>query len=166
MAANKGSAAAVAAGAKTTKKGKGKTKFAEIAQEDAALAPEGAVNQMSEKPKGMSVLGKAAIFLVLPTMTGIVGLYTGYLASLRDPKREMKFDTDFALPFVLALSMAIVIGFQTQGYTLKKVEPLVAWPKVRKRKRIVHKHVVIGGDEKASGELKPELKPATQKKVD
>jgi hypothetical protein len=147
------------------------TKYTKHTKEDPALAPPEPDAEV-EKQKGMSFFGRMVIFLVFPTMVGICGLYLGYLASRNDPGREMSFDVDFALPFTLALSMAVVIGFQTRGYT-DKPTPLVLWPKVRKRQKITHKHVVIGenGEEiEIKGDDEPEEeaeeKPAEKKKDD
>jgi hypothetical protein len=137
-------------------------------KEDPALAPP-EPDAEPERRKSMSLFGRMIIFLALPTVVGICGLYMGYIASRKDPDREMSFDVDFALPFLLALSMAVVIGFQTRGYT-DTPEPLVFWPKVRKRKKIIHKHVIIGenGEEieiKRDDEPEEaEEKPAEKKK--
>lgn len=133
------------------------TKYTKHTQEDPALTPL-EPDAEPEKPQGMSFFGRMIIFLVFPFIMGICGLYMGFIASRNDPNREMSFDADFALPFTLALSMAVVIGFQTRGYT-EKPAPLVLWPKVRKRKTITHKHVIIGesGEEiEIKGDDEPE----------
>ena len=74
------------------------------------------------------------IFILFPLCVGCIGLYTGYLEAARKPDRELNFDTDFVMPFLLALTFVIVVGFQTRGYTKNKIEPLVKWPKVRRKK--------------------------------
>jgi hypothetical protein len=102
------------------------------------------LESLSTTPKGVSIFGRVLIFLGFPTVVGFIGLVMVYFAGREDPNRVIKFDTDFALPFVLALSMVIVIAFQTRGYTSNKAEPLAMWPKVKKRKKIIHKHVVVG----------------------
>jgi hypothetical protein len=147
------------------------TKYTKHTKEDPALTPP-EPDAEPEKRKGMSFFGRMIIFLVFPTIVGICGLYMGYIASRNDPNREMSFDVDFALPFTLAVVMAVVIGFQTRGYT-GKPEPLVLWPKVRKRRKIIHKHVVIGenGEEiEIKGDDEPEEEaeesPAEKKKDD
>lgn len=122
---------------------KANSKFARHAQDDAALAPESGSTELSQR-KGMTFIGKILVFLVFPTLVGFLGLYMGYLAKRDDPNRDLNFDTDFALPFLLALTMCIVVGFQTRGFASSKPQPLVFWPKVKKRKKIVHKHVVVG----------------------
>jgi hypothetical protein len=160
----------VAAAADTIGSKEVDTKYVKHTQDDPALAsPE--PDAVPEKPQGMSFFGRMIIFLVFPFIMGICGLYMGFIASQNDPNRIMSFDVDFALPFTLALSMAVVIGFQTRGYT-EKPAPLVLWPKVRKRKTITHKHVVIGenGEEiEMKGDDEPEEKAeekTTEKKKD
>ena len=94
----------------------------------------------------MTVSGRFAVFLGFPTLVGLFGLYTGYIMKRNDPTKELSFDIDFALPFMLALSFTLVIAYQTRGYTQDKPDPLVLWPKVKKRRKIVHKHVVVNPD--------------------
>jgi len=100
------------------------------------------------------------IFVVFPTLMGFIGLYMGYLESIRKPERELDFDTDFVMPFLLALAFTIVVGFQTKGYTTNKVEPLVKWPKVR-RKKVIKK--VKKEDLDEGGEKNEEKDLATKK---
>lgn len=102
------------------------------------ISPEG------EKLGEMTILGRLLVFLLFPTAMGFVGLYVGYLETKRDTTKVLSFDQDFALPFALAMVMALVIGFQTSGFTSKKPKPLVAWPKIKKRRKVVHKHIVKG----------------------
>ena len=85
---------------------------------------------------GLTWIGRILIFLGFPTCVGFLGLYLAYLENRRKPEREMSFDVDFVVPFLLALTFIIVIGFQTRGFTSQKFEPLVQWPKVRKKKVI------------------------------
>ena len=131
-------------------------KYSQHTKDDAAFAADD--QKGNGKQRGLTILGKIAVFFGFPTLVGFIGLYMGYLASLHDPTRKVSFDIDFAMPFVLALSMVVVIGLQTRNYTSKKVDPLVSWPKVKKRKKIVHKHVV-------AGDAEPETR-SSQKKND
>ena len=89
-----------------------------------------------EPPKGLSTIGKFAVFLGFPITMGMLGLYMSYLETLRRPEKELSLDQDFVMPFLLALAMAVVIGIQTSNFTTSKVQPLVAWPKVKRVKRI------------------------------
>ena len=118
-----------------------RSKFEKHAKDDAALAPKPEPTTPS-KSQGLTIVGRVGIFLAFPSVVGLIGLYMGYLAKKDDPDKDLSFDTDFALPFVLALSICVVIGFQTRGFTSTQPAPLVAWPKVKKRQKIVHKHVV------------------------
>ena len=119
-----------------------RSKYSKHANDDAALAKKSDTKKATAP--SATLLGKIVLFLIFPTLVGFLGLYMGYLAKKGKPDRELSFDSDFALPFVLALTMSIVIGFQTRGFTSNKVQPLVTWPKVKKRRKIVHKHVVVG----------------------
>ena len=92
----------------------------------------------NEPPKGLSTVGKLAVFFGFPVTMGMLGLYLSYLETLRRPEKELSLDQDFVMPFLLALAMVVVIGIQTAGYTTSKVQPLVAWPKVKRVKRVKH----------------------------
>ena len=90
-----------------------------------------------------SFLGKLLIFLGFPTIMGLLGLYVGYLETSREESsRSLSFDHDFALPFALTLAICVVIGFQTGGFTMNQPKSSIVWPKVRTRKKFVHKHIV------------------------
>ena len=91
----------------------------------------------------MSFVSRVLIFFVLPLFAGIMGLYTAYLKQYKDG-REIKIEADFGLPFMLALLLAVVIGFQTNGYTSSQTKPVISWPKVKKKQKVIHKHVVKG----------------------
>jgi len=77
---------------------------------------------------------------------GMAGLYIAWLETARMPDRKLSFDTDFAIPFLVALALAVVIFIQTEGFTTK-AKPLVSWPKVRRRKKIIHKYFDKDGNE-------------------
>mmetsp|Transcript_28242 Transcript_28242/g.76534 ORF Transcript_28242/g.76534 Transcript_28242/m.76534 type:complete len:114 (-) Transcript_28242:1397-1738(-) len=94
-----------------------------------------------------TTLGKVFIFLVLPTCAGIFGLYAAYLKQVKEPDRKLTIEADFGLPFMLTLLLVVIVGFQTGGYSTSEVKPLVRWPKVKKTRKIIHKHVVKGEDD-------------------
>jgi hypothetical protein len=112
---------------------------------------------------GMSVTSKILIFLVLPTFAGLMGLYSAYLEQYKDPLRKLTIEADFGLPFMLALLLAVVIGFQTNGFSSNKVNPVIKWPKVVKKKKIIHRHVIKGQDPNSSGDDKDEKEPEAKK---
>lgn len=99
----------------------------------------------------VTFLSKCLIFLLLPTLSGIMGLYAAYLKQYSDPDKKLTIEADFGLPFMLTLLLVIIIGFRTNGYTSAQVEPLVSWPKVKKTRKIIHKHVVKN-DDKGDGD--------------
>ena len=76
----------------------------------------------------------------------MVGLYAAYLKQSEEPGRTMTIEADFGLPFMLTLLLVLVIGFQTNGYGSSQIKPLVSWPKVKKIRKVTHKHVVKGDD--------------------
>ena len=133
----------------------GKNKYAKHAKEDSALAgssstttPGAESSSSTNTPNARTTfIGRLLIFIGFPFFVGMIGLYSGYIAHKTNPDtvREMRIDTDFALPFIIALSMVLVIWFQTKGLAKDhmKPKPLISWPKTIKRKKIIHKHVVV-----------------------
>ena len=99
----------------------------------------GSTVENERQPEGLTVLGKIGIFLAFPLLVGLTGMYFAYLEQRKNPEREMNMDQDFVMPFLLALAMVIVIGFQTSGYRSREVQPLIHWPKVKRVKRVVHR---------------------------
>ena len=112
--------------------------FASHAEADAAFKTKNSKRVAATK-NGTCLLGRVMIFMFFPLLMGCAGLYMGYLESLRSPEKKLSFDHDFVVPFLLALAMSVVVGFQTKGFTKKKVEPIIAWPKVRRVKKVIHK---------------------------
>ena len=106
-----------------------------------------------------TLISKLALFLLLPTLAGLLGLYTAYLAQYSEPNRKLAIEKDFGMPFTLTLLLVVVIGFQTRGFSTNKVQPMVQWPKVKRTRKVIHKHVVKneeGNDD--DGEEKEEAK--------
>lgn len=85
---------------------------------------------------GISLRNKFLVFVVFPTCMGAAGLYLPYLDK---DKRETSFDKDFAMPFLLALAMVVVIYVQTNGFRQKEANPILKWPKVKRVKKVVYK---------------------------
>ena len=130
----------------------GKNKYAKHAKEDSALAgasatPAASSTSATTPNTTTTLIGRLLIFVGFPFFVGMIGLYSGYISHKANPDtvREMRIDTDFALPFIIALSMVLVIWFQTKGLAKDhmKPKPLISWPKTIKRKKIIHKHVVV-----------------------
>lgn len=91
-----------------------------------------------------SSIGRLVIFIVFPLLIGCIALLTALAQKQRNPEYEINVDRDFFYPVTLGLALCIIVGFQTRGYATSKPEPLVAWPKVYKRKKIVHQYVGKG----------------------
>lgn len=75
-------------------------------------------------------------------------------------QHEVDFDQDFLAPFLLAMALVVVLGFQTRGYATKERDYFVQWPKARKIKKIRRERVIVddviaedeGGEEKEKDE--------------
>jgi hypothetical protein len=136
--------------------------LAQHAKADAALqkADEVDTAPASKGKKGLTFLGKLGIFFGFPLSMGVVGLYMAFLETRKNKDRELSFDQDFVVPFLLALAMAVVIGFQTGGYANSEVTPLIPWPKVKRVKKIIYKNkkgeIVPGPDAKSASTKKDE----------
>jgi hypothetical protein len=150
---------------KKAHKESGKETSAQHAEADVALqkADETAAAAPAPAPaskKGLTFLGKLGIFFGFPLSMGMVGLYLAFLETRKDKDRELSFDQDFVVPFLLALAMAVVIGFQTRGYSSSEVTPLIPWPKVKRVKKIIYKNkkgeIVPGPDAKSASTKKDE----------
>ena len=99
-----------------------KAKGPNHAKGDPAVAPqEASGNDANQQQRGLTWLGRVIIFLVFPTVVGCLGLCIAQLSKRNDPYLEVSFDRDFALPFVLALAMSILIFVRTRGFRS-------AWP--------------------------------------
>ena len=100
----------------------------------------------------MSLLARFLIFVIVPSLTGLAGLGTSYLQSMRggtnddeEEPHEVDFDRDFVTPFLLSLAFVIVLVFQTNGFSgerKKKRGPFV-WPKARKVQKIRRERVIV-----------------------
>ncbi len=65
---------------------------------------------------------------------------------MKDEKsKELNFDTDFIIPFLMTFVVVSVIMVQTKGFS-SEAKPVVSWPKVRKKKKVVRKTVVVDDD--------------------
>lgn len=125
--------------------------FSQHAQQDAALNP-----PADETPQeGMSFVAKTLIFLGFPLFVGLAGLYVGYLRMIQKPESKIDFDNDFVFPFLLALAMVVVIAIQSKGFSRKEITPLVQWPTVKRKKKIIRKRIIVDDD---GNEIKEEEK--------
>jgi len=111
----------------------------------------------------MSFLARFLIFVFVPSFTGLAGLGISYLQSGRrvennnndsdseEEVHEVNFDRDFVTPFLLALALVIVLGFQTNGFSMEhdgQRKGAFVWPKARTVQRIRRERVIVDGDDK------------------
>ena len=85
----------------------------------------------------MRLRNRVIVFMIFPVSMGLLGLY---MAHLNQDQRQMSFDKDFMMPFLLAEGMVVVIYIQTNGFKQGRVQPLLHWPKVKRVKKVVHRH--------------------------
>jgi len=116
------------------------------------LAKENAEQQNSQnnnQKKSMGLVARLMLFGAFPCAIGALGLIAGYIRRYSKDEEDRKlieFDDDFVFPFILAIAIVIAVGFQTQGFRSKEVKPLIAWPKLKKRRKIIHKVVNEDGE--------------------
>jgi hypothetical protein len=117
--------------------------YAQHTQQDTALVTPSVGTSL--RSRSITLLGKVLLFLLFPLLVGLLGLCMGYLSSSgENAMHRLNFERDFMLPFALALTMGVVIGFQTRGFSTTKPTPLFQWPKVKTQRKVVHKYVVRG----------------------
>ena len=113
-------------------------------KDDAALTPPAITYDSTGH--AMSFWGKVAVFILVPTGGGCLGLYVAFLETYQIPNRKLTIESDFAMPFILMLFITIVIGFRTRGFSSTKMEPFIKMPRIQKKRKIIHKHIVKGQD--------------------
>lgn len=116
--------------------------FTQHVEQDTRL---GALEEEPDTSPRMSLVGSILIFLAFPMFVGSAGLSVGYLRTVNDKSQKADFDRDFVFPFLMALALVVVITIQTGGFT-SSVKPLVQWPKVRRKRKIIHKRVIVDDD--------------------
>lgn len=82
-----------------------------------------------------------------------MGLLLAYVTR-NGENRDMSvnFDRDFVSPFILTMAVMCVLAYQSDGFSTRDIKPLVLWPKVRRRKKIVRKTVYVDDDGKVVSE--------------
>ncbi len=96
---------------------------------------------------GLNPRARVALFLILPFVVGSFGFTMSYFTKkYTGDTREVNFDTDFILPFLLTFVLVVVIMIQTEGFKSSKAKGVVSWPKVIKKKKIIRKTVVVDDD--------------------
>ena len=46
----------------------------------------------------------------------------------------------------VTLVLICIVGFQTGGFTRDEPKPFITWPKVRRKKKVVHRRIIIDAD--------------------
>lgn len=128
--------------------------FSQHQQQDAALQTNPSRQQQQQQQDGgISFVAKMLLYLAFPLFCGSAGLYIGYIRTIQDKQSKMHFDTDFVIPFALALALVVVVSFQTKGFSNNKITPLVQWPKVKRKRKVIRKRVLVDEDGKEIKEL-------------
>lgn len=125
--------------------------FSKIASEDKERREldEKARNQKKKFPFGLRFVS----FILVPFWMGCMGLLLAYVTR-NGENRDMSvnFDRDFVSPFILTMAVMCVLAYQSDGFSTRDIKPLVLWPKVRRRKKIVRKTVYVDDDGKVVSE--------------
>jgi hypothetical protein len=127
--------------------------FSQHQQQDAALQTNPPPSRQQQQDGGISFVAKMLLYLAFPLFCGSAGLYIGYIRTIQDKQSKMHFDTDFVIPFALALALVVVVSFQTKGFSNNKITPLVQWPKVKRKRKVIRKRVLVDEDGKEIKEL-------------
>lgn len=102
---------------------------------------------VNRKKKSMTVVSRLMLFFIMPLCAGLMGLTSSFLQNKysKNPK-EMNFDRDFIFPFLVTLVLVVVVSVQTMNFSTYQAAPLVSWPKVVKKKKVIRKTIVVDDD--------------------
>jgi hypothetical protein len=102
------------------------------------------IENRGKNKKSMTVSSRLVLFLILPLCTGMLGLISSFFQNKfgKEPN-PMNFDRDFIYPFLVTLVLVVVVSAQTMNFSTYKAAPLVSWPKVVKKKKVIRKTVVV-----------------------
>lgn len=103
--------------------------------------------KQSEQSKSMTIISRLVLFFLFPTFVGSCGLISSYMQNKygKDPE-PMDFDRDFVYPFLVTIVLVVVVSIQTGNFSSYQATPIVSWPKVVKKKKIIHKTVLLDDD--------------------
>ena len=48
--------------------------------------------------------------------------------------------------YEVTLVLICIVGFQTSGFTRDEAKPFIAWPKVRRKRKVIHRRVIVDAD--------------------
>jgi len=122
-----------------------KSAFAKLSQEEQQRRDD--ADAHSKRPRSMTIISRMVLFFVAPLFVGSVGLISSHMQSkyAADPE-PMNFDRDFIYPFLITLVLVVVVSIQTGNFSSYKAEPIVAWPKVIKKRTVIRKMIVVDDD--------------------
>ena len=130
--------------------------FSKLSQEE-QLRRENINN--NKKKKSMTVMSRLMLFFILPLFAGLMGLISSFVQNKYGKNRhQMNFDRDFIFPFLATLVLVIVVSVQTRNFSTYQAAPLVSWPKVVKKKKVIRKTIVVDDDGKVIEEKDEILK--------
>lgn len=66
---------------------------------------------------------------------------------------------------IVMLVIVVVVGFQTNGFTRSEPKAFIAWPKVKRKRKIVRRRVVVDDDGNATDDAGAEGNNAGAGKV-
>ncbi len=102
----------------------------------------------TQNQKGMnSIASRIVLLFLFPLCVGSLGLGASHFQNTfsSDPN-PMNFERDFILPFLMTMVLVVVVSLQTGSFSKYKADPLVHWPKVVKKQKIIRRTVVVDDD--------------------
>jgi len=100
--------------------------------------------------KGMnSIASRIVLLFMFPLCVGSMGLGASHFQNsfTSDPNPPpMNFERDYILPFLMTMVLVVVVSLQTGSFSKYQADPLVHWPKVVKKQKIIRRTVVVDDD--------------------
>eukprot|EP00562_Extubocellulus_spinifer_P024681 CAMPEP_0178675212 /NCGR_PEP_ID=MMETSP0698-20121128/35270_1 /TAXON_ID=265572 /ORGANISM="Extubocellulus spinifer, Strain CCMP396" /LENGTH=178 /DNA_ID=CAMNT_0020319385 /DNA_START=55 /DNA_END=588 /DNA_ORIENTATION=- len=134
--------------------------FTKRAEEEKRRRELDAATEEAMKTSRPSFIGRFILCIGLPTLVGFCGMLISYLSKVAEGKADAQlidFDRDFVFPFILMLVVVLVVGFQTKNFTRSEPKPFIAWPKVKRKRKVVRRRVVVDDDGNAVEDSVAEL---------
>eukprot|EP01083_Nonionella_stella_P069318 184729_1 len=106
------------------------------------------IAKQSQNQKGLnSIASRIVLLFLFPLCVGSLGLGASHFQNTfsSDPN-PMNFERDFILPFLMTMVLVVVVSLQTGSFSKYKADPLVHWPKVVKKQKIIRRTVVVDDD--------------------
>eukprot|EP01083_Nonionella_stella_P133278 405159_1 len=106
------------------------------------------IQNQNQNQKGMnSIASRIVLLFIFPLCVGSLGLGASHFQNTftSDPN-PMNFERDFILPFLMTMVLVVVVSLQTGSFSKYKADPLVHWPKVVKKQKIIRRTVVVDDD--------------------